>query len=139
MAYTLTDPFGALRAVLRMSGTTYLILGLLMVLLPARVLAEWGSALTGPTWPVRLAGALLLTLALLYLMAANERLISTPAMTACSLGNGLMAITLLIAYLQRELANATPVGLVALVVIFVLCLVGAVMPLRYLRAEYRTD
>lgn len=139
MAYTLTDPFSSLRSVMRLSGTTFLILGLLLALLPVRVLAEWGSSLAGPTWPLRLAGVLLLTLAILYIMAASERLISTPAMTACTVGNGLMAITLLVAYLQRELASPTMVGLIALIVVFVICLVGAVMPLRYLRAEYRTD
>jgi drug/metabolite transporter (DMT)-like permease len=139
MAYTLTDPFSTLRSVLRLSGTMFLILGLLMTILPARVLAEWGSSLTGPTWPVRLAGVLMLTLAMLFIMAASERLISIPAMTACSVGNALMAVTLLVAYLQRELASPTIVGLIALVVVFIICLVGAVMPLRYLRAEYRTD
>ncbi len=32
MAYTLTDPFSSLRSVLRLSGTMFLILGLLMFL-----------------------------------------------------------------------------------------------------------
>ena len=46
---------------------------------------------------------------------------------------------LLLAYLQQDLADLTPVGLGALLVIFVIALIGAVAPLRYLRAEYRDD
>lgn len=60
-------------------------------------------------------------------------------MVTCSVGNGLLAIVLLLAYLQQDLANLTPVGLGVLLVIFVIALVGAVVPLRYLRAEYRDD
>jgi hypothetical protein len=47
-----------------------------------------------------------------------------------------MAIVLLIAYLQQELAALTLIGQLVLVAIFLLCLIGAVFPLRYLRIDY---
>jgi hypothetical protein len=60
-------------------------------------------------------------------------------MITCMTGNGLFAGVVLISYLQQDLANLTPVGLGALIVVFVIALIGAVTPLRYLRAEYRDD
>jgi hypothetical protein len=139
MAYTLTDPLNPLRNVLRMSGSTALLLGGTMLLFPRLVLTEWGTPGTAANWPMRLAGAFLLTLGIYYLLAANERSVGTTAMVTCITGNGLLAVVLLIAYLQGDLANLTPVGLGALLVVFVLALIGAVAPLRYLRAEYRDD
>ena len=139
MAYTLTDPFARLRTVLRLSATLFLLLGLLLALLPDRVTAEWGAAAQGPTWPLRLAGVLRVTLAIYFLMAASERLIGTPALITCTVANSLVAITLLVAYLQREMAAITLLGQVVLVLIFALCLVSAVAPLRYLRAELQAN
>ena len=139
MAYTLTDPLTPLRNVLRVAGSTALLLGGTMLIFPRLVLTEWGSPEAGVNWPVRLAGAFLITLGIYYLLAANERTVGTTAMITCIAGNGLLAAVLLIAYLQQDLANLTPVGLGALLVVFVIALVGAITPLRYLRAEYRDD
>ena len=139
MAYTLTDPFGALRTVFRLSSATALLWGGLMLFLPRAVLTEWGAPDVALTWPVRLAGALLCVFGIFYLLAANERSIGVSTMVACTLSNGLTALVLLVAYLQREFAGLTLFGVIALVVIFVICLIGAVTPLRYLRAEYRDD
>jgi hypothetical protein len=139
MAYTLTDPLTPLRNVLRVAGSTALLLGGTMLIFPRLVLTEWGAPEVGVNWPVRLAGAFLITLGIYYLLAANERTVGTTAMFTCSVGNGLLAAVLLIAYLQQDLANLTPVGLGALLVVFVVALVGAITPLRYLRAEYRDD
>ena len=139
MAYTLTDPFGALRTVFRLSSATFLLWGGLMLFLPGAVLAEWGAPGSELTWPVRLAGALLCVFGIFFLMSANERAIGVSTMVACTLSNGLAALVLLIAYLQREFIDLTLFGLIALIVIFVVCLIGAVAPLRYLRAEYRDD
>lgn len=139
MAYTLTDPLNPLRNVLRLTGSTALLLGGTMLVFPRLVLTEWGAPATGVNWPLRLAGAFLITLGLYYLLAANERTVGTTAMIICMTGNGMLAAVLLLAYLQQDLANLTPVGLGALLVVFVIALIGAVAPLRYLRAEYRDD
>jgi hypothetical protein len=139
MAYTLTDPLTPLRNVLRVAGSTALLLGGTMLIFPRLVLTEWGAPEVGVNWPMRLAGAFLITLGIYYLLAANERTVGTTAMFTCIVGNGLLAAVLLIAYLQQDLANLTPVGLGALLVVFVIALVGAITPLRYLRAEYRDD
>ena len=139
MAYTLTDPFRSLRAVLRLSGATDLLCGSALLLLPKATLAAWNIAPSGPVWPVRLAGAALLALGLFYLLSASERLIGAPTMIASAVGNALVALVLLVAYVQQDLIGLSIFGLVLFVTIFVICLVGAVAPLRYLRAEYRPD
>jgi hypothetical protein len=139
MAYTLTDPLNSLRTVLRVVGSTNLLLGGTMLVFPRLVLTEWGAPDSPAEWPIRLAGAFLLTLGIYYLLAANERTVGTTAMITCMAGNALFAIVTLLAYIQQDLANLTPVGLGALFVVFVIALVGAVAPLRYLRAEYRDD
>jgi hypothetical protein len=139
MAYTLTDPLSPLRTVLRVVGSTNLLLGGTMLLFPRLILTEWGAPESTVEWPLRLAGAFLFTLGIYYLLAANERTVGTTVMITCIAGNGLFAIVTLLAYLQQDLANLTPVGLGALFVVFVIALVGAVTPLRYLRAEYRDD
>lgn len=139
MAYTLTDPFNSLRNVLRASGATNLLLGGTMLVFPRLVLTEWGAAPNEAEWPLRMAGGFLITLGVYYLLAANERAVSATAMITCMTGNGLFAAVVLLAYLQQDLANLTPVGLGALIVVFVVALFGTVAPLRYLRAEYRDD
>ena len=139
MAYTLTDPFNSLRNVLRTVGGADLLLGGTLLVFPRLVLTEWGATASEVEWPLRMAGAFVVTLGLYYLLAANERAVGTTAMITCTVGNGLFAAVLLLAYLQQDLADLTPVGLGALLVVFVIALVGAVAPLRYLRAEYRDD
>jgi hypothetical protein len=139
MAYTLTDPFRSLRTVLRISGTTMAICGAGLLFAPISRLAAWGVAGAGPTWPVRLAGALLITLSVTYLLTAGERRVATPGMVACVLGNGLVAVVLFLAYFRQELTNLSWIGLAVLIIVFVVSLIGAVAPLRYLRAEYRDD
>jgi hypothetical protein len=139
MAYTLTDPLTPLRNVLRVTGSTALLMGGTMLIFPRLILTEWGAPEVEVNWPVRLAGAFLITLGVYYLLAANERAVGTTAMVTCIVGNGLLAIVLLLAYLQQDLANLTLVGFGVLVIIFIIALIGAVMPLRYLRAEYRDD
>lgn len=139
MAYTLTDPFNSLRNVLRSVGAVDLLLGGTMLVFPRLVLTEWGAAANDVEWPLRMAGAFLLTLSVYYLLAANERAINSTAMITCMVGNSLFAGVVLITYLQQDLANLTPVGLGALIVVFVVALAGAIAPLGYLRAEYRDD
>ena len=138
MAYTLSDPFRPLRTVLRVCGVIMLLAGLLLLLLPAGPLADW-LAITVPLWPVRLAGAGLLTLGVYYLLAAAERGIGLPALVTCSLGNGVPAVVIVSAYLQQDMAALGWPARIVLVFLFAVFLAGAVAPLRYLRAEYQAD
>ena len=139
MAYTLTDPFRTLRSVLRFNGVTFLLLALGLLLASLGLLGAENPLAAGPFWPTRLAAAGLITLGVYYLMAATERFLAAPLLVTCTLGNALVALVILLAYLGRELDGLTWPGQLLLIVIFVICLVGAIMPLRYLRAEYRAD
>lgn len=139
MAYTLSDPFRPLRFVLRLCGATSLLTGLLFVLLPSAYATAFLAPGVGPLWPLRLAGAGLLSLGLFYLLAANERSIRPPAMITCMVGNGIPALLVVTAYLQQEMAAFSMFAQAAMLAIFVVWLIGAVAPLRYLRAEYRAE
>ena len=138
MAYSFTDVYRPLRTLLRISGLTIgLGPGLLLFITPRPILQGWGVLASGPVWPARLAGALLVTLGVFWLLAASEEAIGPTALIITMLGHGLIAITLLMAYLQRDLGDLSSLGLILLGVIFILCLAGAFLPLRYLRADYR--
>lgn len=138
MAYSLTDQFRGLRTTLRING---LILGLgggaALLLLSQSQMQAAGVAVSGVMWPIRLAGALLISLGSLFLYAASERVISPAAAFTTVVSHSLLAIVLLLAYLQREFTDLTVGGLGVLLAIFLLCLIGAITPLRYLRGGYR--
>ncbi len=137
MAYTLSDPFRSLRVVLRLCGAAFLLTGLFFLLLPAANAAPL-LGLSGPLWPLRLAGATVLTLGIAFQFAAAERIIGLAVLITCILGNGLPALLLVIAYLQGEMsAFAWPMQ-AAMLLLFVIWLIGAVAPLRFLRSEYQT-
>jgi hypothetical protein len=138
MAYTLTDQFRSLRITMRINGLVIgLALGLLCLLSPKTKLAAWGLYTSGATWPLRTTGAILLALGLLYVLGANQDVINMPLLLSMVVANSLLAFVLLFAYLQQELAGLTFIGQLLLVAIFLLCLIGAVVPLRYFRIEYR--
>lgn len=140
MAYSLTDHYRTLRAVMRINGImTGLGLGLLLTVLPRSLLATWGLILAGPTWPLRLAGVCLITLGIHMMVAAHERIISLASLLTALIGNGLIAIVLLVAYLQRDLANLLPIGRIFLMVIVLLSLLCALVALRYLHSDYGRD
>ncbi|HXF60047.1 MAG TPA: hypothetical protein VNK95_00440, partial [Caldilineaceae bacterium] len=110
--------------------------GSLLLYFPRGLLAAWGLYAGGPAWPARMAGALLVALALLLLLAAQERIVSAASMVAMLVANGLTALVLLIAYLQGEFAALGLVGQGVLVLLFLLCLISALTPLRFLRTDY---
>lgn len=139
MAYTLSDPFRPLRVVLRLCGITSLLAGLLFLLSPAAYTVDLLSLGDGPLWPLRLAGAGLLTLGVFYLLAAGERSIRLPTMVTCTLGNAMPALLVVIAYLQQEMVAFTWPAQMVMLAIFTVWLIGAVTPLRYLRAEYQME
>ena len=136
MAYSLNDLFRPLRAVMRMDGVVGLVVGGLLLYFPRGLLTAWGVYTGGPVWPMRMAGALLVALALLLLIAAQERIVSTASMVAMLVANGLAALVLLIAYLQGEFAALGLVGQGVLVLLFLLCLVSVLTSLRFLRTDY---
>ena len=123
---------------MRLNGALVgLALGLLLLLAPKINLAAWGLTTGGPAWPLRAGGSLLLALGLLFVLSANQDVINLPVLLSMVIANSLLALVLLFAYLQQELAGLTPPGQLLLVLVFLLCLVGAVAPLRYFRVEYR--
>lgn len=138
MAYTLSDHFRPLRIVMRCNGFVVgVILGLLFLTLSKATLTNWGLYTSGLLWPLRLAGALLLTFGLTFLLAANQDLISLLMLVTMSIANSLLALVMLFAYFQQELSQVGSGGRILFVLLFLLCLISAITPLRYLRAEYR--
>jgi len=136
MAYTLTDQLRPLRLVMRLNGAIVgLTPGLLLFILPGATLTAWGIYAGGSLWPLRAVGALLLALGLLFVLAASQEAINLPLLLCMTVANGLLALVLLIAYLQRELAGLSIAGRLLLIVIFLFCLIGAVTPLRYRRSH----
>lgn len=138
MAYSFIDLYRPLRFVLRVQGSaTGLGLGALLALIPQPYLAQWGLY-TGPeTWPIRLVGTLLIAMGLLFINLAKEPFIRTAYLFAITFGNSATAIVLLFAYFRQEFAQVSDLGEWGLVLIIFLCLIGAVVPLRYLRVEDR--
>jgi hypothetical protein len=87
-------------------------------------------------WPYRLAGGLLVALGLQFLLSAQDRIVGTAGMVTMIVANGVMAIVLLMGYLQGEFAGLGLWGQIALVLFFLLCLISAIVPVRYLRTDY---
>ena len=138
MAYSFTDVYRPLRTLLRINGLVIGIgSGLFLFFAPRSLLEGWGMLAGGPVWPLRLAGALLLTLGVFWLLAAGEDVSGPSVLITIMMGHGLIAIVIIMAYLQRDLGPLSLLGWLALLVIFILALAGAFLPLRYLRAEYR--
>ena len=139
MPYTLRDPFRSLRGVLRLCGTASLLAGLIFLLTPGAAITAALGLDAGPLWPLRLAGAALLTLGVHYLLSAGERSIGLPVLASCALGNGLPAVLVVVAYLQGEMAAFAWPAQFAMLAFFVVWLLGAVAPLRFLRAELQAE
>lgn len=138
MAYTLTDQFRPLRIALRINGIGVGFLLGLALLLPSRaVLTAWGLYESGPLWPYRLAGVALLALGLLFVLLAGQEMIGLSLLLIITVANLLLALILLSAYMRQEFSALSTGGRVILVLLFGLCLLGALAPLPYLRAEYR--
>lgn len=136
MAYSLNDLYHGLRLIMRINGLTIgLVLGGSLLLFPRTVLTAAGLPPDATLWPGQMAGALLLALGLNLLLAAQERIVSTAAMVGMIVANGLAALVLLFAYFNQEFDALDLLGQIGLILVFVICLVSAVAPLRYLRAE----
>jgi hypothetical protein len=137
VAYSLNDLYRGLRTVMRFDGLVIgLGLGGLLLIFPRGLLAAWGLYTGGPLWPGRMAGALLVAFGIQLLLAAQERIVSTAHMVAMIIANGLLAVVLLVGYLQQEFGGLGPAGQIGLVALFLICLVSTLTPLRYLRTDY---
>lgn len=138
MAYSLGDPYGPLRYVMRINGLVVgVLLGILLLVSSRTLLASMGLYTEGATLPLRIAGVGLLGAGLFLLLGANMRDIDMPQLLPCSVFHGLLALVLIVAYFRQELAGLNLAGQIALIIIFILCLIGTLAPLRYMRAEYR--
>ena len=136
MAYTLGDPFRSLRLILRINGFFVgVVLGLLLLFAPRTLLLGWGIYESGPIWPLRLAGASQIGLGVFFFLTASQDYLSKLTLITTVVTNSLLALVLLVAYLQQELTGLSTVGQVLFVLLFLLCLLGAVLPLRYVRGS----
>lgn len=137
MAYSLNDLYAGLRTVMRLDG---IVVGggggLLLLMAPRPLLANLGIFTGDPIWPLRLAGALLLSLGVGLLMASQPRVVSTTSMVTMLVANGLTALVMLRGYFQGEFAALNLIGQIGLVLVFLVCLISAIVPLRYLRTDY---
>ncbi len=138
MAYRLGDAYRPLRAVMRLNGAVFSLVGLLFLLARQSMLVGMG-VLTGESgWVVRLAGAGLVAIGLFLLLTATEPSIEFPSLVTMLVANALVVIVLLVAYFQGELAGLNWLGRLVLIAVFLLCLVGFLAPLRYFQAEFRS-
>ncbi len=134
MAYTLGDPFRPLRLILRINGILLgLLLGIALLTVSGTLLIQWQLAVTGVLWSVRLLGAGQVALGCFLLIAAGQNYLDRMLLFTATLTHTLWAITLFVAYFQGELMLSGLWGQVGFVLLFLLCLCGAVVPLRYVR------
>jgi len=137
LAYSLNDLYSGLRFVMRVNGIVLgLGLGPVLLIWPSRVAATAEPGSDVIQWPLRLAGGLLLTYGVMLLLAAQERVIGGAGMIGMMVGNALVALVLLVGYLQGEFGGLGLLGQIGLVAIFLLCLICVLTPLRYLRTDY---
>ncbi len=137
MAYSLNDLYSGLRSAMRVNGLVVgLGVGVLLLLFPQRVMTSAGLYSGEALWPHRLVGSLLLALGIMLLISAAERVVSTASMITMIIANALIAVVLLVGYLQGEFASLGLLGQIMLVLIFLICLISAIVPVRYLRTDY---
>jgi hypothetical protein len=139
LAYSLNDLYQPLRSIMRVDALVVGFgVGSLLLLAHRERLAEWGVYDGGAVWMGRLAGALLIALGASLLIASRERAINLASLIGMGIGNALMAVVLISAYLQREFADLSLVGQIGLVGVFVTCLVAALAAIYYVRIDLQT-
>lgn len=138
MAYSFSDLYRPLRISMRVNGVVVgLVCGLLLLWGPKGIMDFLRISENEPMWPIRLAGAALIGLGVFLIMASGERIIHPPVLISVIVSNGLIAFVLLLSYLQGDLSQLSLFGSLVLVLVVAVCLIGAVLPMRYLQAEYR--
>jgi hypothetical protein len=140
MAYTFTDHYRAVRIILRVDGLVVGIgLGTLLLIYPVEMLSDLGFAASGPAWTARVGGSSLLGLGIGLIAAASERELRAASLLAAMVSNGLIALSLLLAYLQGELADLSLWGFLLLILLFIICLLTTVLPIPYVRGIQRLE
>lgn len=138
MAYSLGDPYRPLRLTLRTSGLVVgILLGGLLTVAPVGWLAGIGWAQAGPVLPWRIAGVALIAVGLLFLLGSNGRDFGLALLVPCLVFHALLAVVLLVGYLRGGMPALNAAGGILLLAVFLIALVGALVPLRYFGAEYR--
>ncbi len=133
MAYTFIDHYRPIRTMLRVDGLVVgLGLGLLLLLHPVALLDALGLDAGSPLMS-RLAGSALVGLGVGLLLAAAEADLAAGTLVAAIISNGLLAASLFVAYLAGDLSQLTLWGYLLLLLLFVVCLLSAVLPIPYLR------
>lgn len=133
MAYTFVDHYRPIRTLLRVDGLVVgLGLGLLLFIHPVALLETLGFG-TGSLLLSRLAGAALMGLGVELLLAAAEPDLRVGTLVAAILSNGLVAASLFLAYLAGDLGGLSLWGYLLLFLLFVICLLTAVLPIPFLR------
>lgn len=133
MAYTFVDHYRPIRTILRVDALLVGVgLGLLLLLYPVDLLTALGFDAVAPLM-ARLAGSALLGQGLGLLLDAAEVELNAGTLVSTIISNGLLATTLFVAYINNDLAHLTLWGNLLLLVIFVTCLLTAVLPIPYLR------
>lgn len=135
MAYTFTDHYRTVRLFLRLNGIFVgLALGLLLLIYPRDWLSAAGIAL-GSAWTARIGGSALIGLGIGLLSASGESDLRPATLLAAMISNGAIAVSLLIAYVGGEMDSLHPLGALVLLLVFIICLLTAVLPIPYLRAR----
>jgi hypothetical protein len=111
-------------------------IGIVLLFFPRWLLVVAGLYAGESLWPHRLVGSLLLAHGILLLLSAQERVVSAAGMVSMLVANALLAIVLMVSYLQGEFAGMGWIGQIVLVLVFLLCLISAIVPVRYLRTDY---
>lgn len=135
MAYTFTDHYRPARFCLRVNAVLIgLGLGLLLLVYPRDLFVAAGVTL-GSAWTARIGGGALIGLGIGLLAASMERDLHPAWLLAAIVGNGAIAISLLIAYLEGEMAALHPIGAGVLLVIFVVCLLTVALSAPHIRSR----
>ena len=132
MAYTFIDHYRTVRLFLRLNAVLIgLGLGLLLLIGPRDWLMAAGIALDS-AWTARIGGSALIGLGIGLLSASVEADLHPASLLAATISNGAISVSLLIAYFQGEMEALPPLGAAALLVVFVVCLLTAVLSAPYI-------
>ena len=135
MAYTFTDHYRVARLLLRVNAVTIgLGLGLLLLIYPRDLLQAAGITL-GSAWAARIGGSALIGLGIGLLSAAAQAELRPAVLLAALVSNGAISISLLIAYFEGDMDALHPVGAGALLVVFIICLLTAVLSIPFLNRK----
>lgn len=135
MAYTFTDHYRAARLCLRINAVLIgLGLGLLLLIYPSDLFVTAGITL-GSAWTARIGGSALIGLGIGQWSAAATADLPPAPLFATVICNSAIAVSLLIAYFEGEMAALHPLGNAGLLIIFVVCLLTAVLSAPHIRRK----